>query len=80
MTVIARYTLALLIVGCEISAWLLLVPSVVTMPTFLLLNGLAACMLCTGIASAANGLPAQSIAELLHEVEQDETVRRYAAR
>jgi hypothetical protein len=79
MTVIGC-NLALLIVGCEVAAWLLLVPSTVTMSTFLFLNSLAVGMFGVGVASAAKGRPTRSVAQLLHEVEQDAPARRHVAR
>ena len=65
-----------LLVGVETAAWLLLVPATITSSTFLVLNGLTLCMFSVGFASAANGLPTHSVAQLLHEVETDGPARR----
>ena len=70
----------LTLLGCELAAWLLLVPSTVTLSTFLLLNALTISMFGVGVASAAKGLPTHSVAQLLHEVEQDTPTRRHVAR
>jgi hypothetical protein len=71
MRVTGACWLGLCLAGSDAGAWLLLVPSIVTPPTFLLLNGLAICMFCVGLASAAKGLPTRSVTQLIHDVHHD---------
>ena len=62
---------AFLFLASEVAGWLFLVPSILTLPTFLYLNGLAVGMFLVAVASAAQGLPGSSVAQLLHDVEHD---------
>jgi hypothetical protein len=54
----------------ELAAWLAWVPGSITPQTFLWVNGLLVTMFAIGLASAANGPPTTSIAELLYETER----------
>jgi hypothetical protein len=77
---IARCGVALGLVGCGVVAWVLLVPAMMTTATFLLLNALLLGMFGVGVASAAKGLPTHSIAQVLHDTEQQGRVRGHGRR
>ena len=71
MTIVRGCWIALGLAGLEMAAWQAVVPAAVTPATFLVLNGVAAGLFLVGFASAANGLPARSITQLLYELEND---------
>lgn len=71
MTARAASRVAFLFLASEAAGWLILVPSIMTLPGFLYLNGLAVGMFLVAVASAAQGLPGSSVAQLLYDVEHD---------